>query len=85
MPGHLLVHLHMRVAVDDGGPCGERGQVVYAVVEPRPKDVAVREEERAAILVDKLGLVCHAGEVEHHLVYLGVAVAAHSDEVALLG
>ena len=70
----------MRVAVDERGALGQRGRVVDAVVHAGAKDVAVRQEQLAAGLVEQRGVVRHDGKVEHHLVDLGVAVAAHRDD-----
>ena len=70
----------MRVAVDERGPLGQRGRVVDAVVHAGAKDVAVRQEQLAAGLVKQGSVVGHDREVEHHLVDLGVAVAAHRDD-----
>ena len=44
------------------------------------KDVAVRQEQLAVGLVKQRGIVGHNGKVEHHLVDLGVTVAAHRDD-----
>ena len=54
--------------------------MVDAVVHAGAKNMAVRQEQLAAALVEQRGVVGHDGEVEHHLVNLGVAVAAHSDD-----
>ena len=75
-----LVNLDMRVAVDERGAFGQRGRVVDAVVHAGAKDVAMRQEQLAAGLVEQRGVVRHDGKVEHHLVDLGVTVAAHRDD-----
>lgn len=75
-----LVNLDMRVAVDERGAFGQRGHVVDAVVHTGAKNVAVCQEQLAAGLVEQRGVVGHDGKVEHHLVDLGVAVAAHRDD-----
>ncbi len=72
--------LMVRVAVDERGALGQRGRVVDAVVHAGAKDVAVCQEQLAAGLVEQRGIVGHDGEVEHHLVDLGVAAAAHRDD-----
>ena len=68
------------MAVDERGALGQRGRVVDAVVHAGAKDVAVRQEQFAAGLIKQRGVVGHDGKVEHHLVDLGVAVAAHRDD-----
>ena len=68
------------MAVDERGALGQRGRVVDAVMHAGAKDVAVRQEQFAAGLVKQGGVVGHDREVEHHLVDLGVAVAAHRDD-----
>ena len=80
MRGALLVNLDVRMAVDERGALGQRGRVVDAVVHAGAKDVAVRQEQLAADLVEQRGVVRHDGKVEHHLVDLGIAVAAHRDD-----
>ena len=45
------------------------------------KDMAVRQEQLAAGLVEQRGVVGHDGEVKHHLVDLSIAVAAYRDDV----
>ena len=68
------------MAVDERGALGQRGRMVNAVVHAGAKDVAVCQEQLAAGLVEQRGVVGHDREVEHHLVDLGVAVAAHRDD-----
>ena len=75
-----FVDLDVRMAVDERGALGQRGRVVDAVVHAGAKDVAVRQEQLAAGLVKQGGVVGHDGKAEHHLVDLGVAVAAHRDD-----
>ena len=75
-----LVNLDVRMAVDERGALGQRGRVVDAVVHAGAKNMAVRQEQLAAGLVEKRGVVGHDGKVEDHLVDLGVAVAAHRDD-----
>ena len=70
----------MRVTVDERGALGQRGRVVDAVVHAGAKDMAVRQEQLAAGLVEQRGIVGHDGEVEHHLIDLGIAVAAYRDD-----
>ena len=79
----------MRVAIDDRGAGRKRGHAVDGVVDARTPHVAVREEELAprarGLRVWRLGVpqhvvVRHAGEVQHHLVDLRLAVAAHADD-----
>ena len=54
--------------------------MVDAVVHAGAKDVAVRQEQLATGLVEQRGVVGHEGEVEDHLVDLGIAVAADGDD-----
>ena len=44
----------------------------------------MREEERSAAVINQLGIVGHAGEREHHLVNLGIAVSPHCHKVAAI-
>ena len=83
--GAFLVDLDVRVTVDERGTLGQRGCVVDAVVHASAKDVAVRQEQFTAGLVEQRGVVGHDGEVEDHLVDLGVAVAAHRDNAISQG
>ena len=64
----------MGVAVEEGAARLQRRQVAGV------PQVAVGEPEGAAARVDDLGVVGHAGEVEDHLVHLGLAVAAHGHD-----
>ncbi len=75
-----LVDLDVRVTVDERGTLGQRGRVVDAVVHTGAKNVTVRQEQFTASLVEQRGVVRHDGEVEDHLVDLGVAVAADGDD-----
>ena len=79
----------MRVAIDHRRAGRQRGHVVHGVVDARPPHVAVREEQLAPrarrVRVWRLGVpqhvvVGHAGEVQHHLVDLRLAVAPHADD-----
>ena len=54
--------------------------MVDAVVHAGAKDVAVRQEQLAAGLIEQRGVVGHDGKVEDHLVDLGVTVTAHRDD-----
>ena len=98
MAGRGLAHLLVGVAVEQDGADRQLGQVVHAVVEAGAIDVAVGEEQLAARLLahgaigGQLGRgvkdrrkVGHAGEVEDHLVDLGLAVAAHADDLRAQG
>jgi hypothetical protein len=64
------------VPVDQRIALYQLGHALDAVVEARPPHVPVREEEMPSA-VDQFGVIAHAREVEHHLVDLGIAVAAH--------
>ena len=69
--------LHMDVAEGESAARGQWGQVV------RVEEMAVGGKEGAAVLQHQGGVVRHDGELQHHLVHLGVAVAPHGDDLVL--
>ena len=79
----LLVDLDVGVTVYERVSLAQLGEPVDAVVPARAVHVAVRQEQVVSGLgVGEQGIVCHAGEVEHHLVDLGLAVAAYGQHLA---
>lgn len=79
--------------VEEGDALGGLGQLLYVGVAVKERgagrqrreqvgvpQVPVGEPEGAAGLVDELGVVAHARKIQHHLVHLGLAVAAHAGD-----
>ena len=76
----LLVHLDMRVAEQQRRTLRELRHAIRAVMFARAKDMPMGAEQLAAVVVQNHGTVGHAREGEHHLIDLGLAIAAHGDE-----